>query len=161
MRTNNIINLNNQDLENLKSKFVSSVGFKSTINSPTLNIISDRSEYRGQPIRGLTFPLTIENGSLKVSQNEDRIVEQILEVLQTSAGERIYRQFFGMPNLIFESISESVLEARVERQLQREIKANNIVFRVKIRSTLPEQVVILVTYQLAERAPQTIKYVVV
>lgn len=161
MRTNNIINLNNQDLENLKAKFVSSVGYKSSPSQPTLELISDRSEYRGQPIRGLSFPLTIENGSLKVSQNEDRVVEQILEVLQTSVGERVYRQFFGMPNLVFESISESILEARVERQLQREIIADNVVFRVKIRSTTPEEVVILVTYQLSNRAPQTIRYMVV
>lgn len=154
MRTNSVIKLDNQDLQNLKNKFVPPP------TAPTLQIISDRSEYSGQPMRGLTFPLQIENGSLRVSVGEDRIVEQILEVLQTSVGERVYRQFFGLPNLVFESISESVLERRIERQLQQEIKANNIVFRVKVRSTSPEQVVVLVTYQLSSRAPQTIKYVV-
>ena len=156
MRTNQVIKLDNQDLQNLKqaSKLITRAP------APTLQIISDRSEYSGQPIRGLTFPLQIENGTLKVSTGEDRIVEQILEVLQTSVGERVYRQFFGLPNLVFESISESVLERRIERQLQQEIKANNIVFSTKVRSISPEQVVVLVTYQLSSRAPQTIKYVV-
>ena len=159
MRTNTITRLDNQDLQNLRDKFVNSAAYKSE-PLPTLQLISDRSEYRGQPVRGLTFPLQIENGSLKISFGEDRIVEQILEVLQTSVGERVYRQFFGLPNLVFESISESILESRIERQLQQEIKANNIVFRVKVRSSSPEQVVVFVTYQLSSRAPKTIKYVV-
>jgi phage baseplate assembly protein W len=156
MRTNQVIKLDNQDLQNLKQ----ASKLTTRAQAPTLQIISDRSEYSGQPIRGLTFPLQIENGTLKISTGEDRIVEQILEVLQTSVGERVYRQFFGLPNLVFESISESVLERRIERQLQQEVKANNIIFKTKVRSISPEQVVVLVTYQLSSRAPQTIKYVV-
>lgn len=155
MRTNSVIQLDNKDLQNLKTKFI-----QSTTPTPTLQIISDQSEYAGLPVRGLTFPLQIENGSLKVSMGEDRIVEQIMELIQTSVGERVYRQFFGLPNLIFESISESVLERRIERQLQREIKASNVSFRVKIQSTSPEQVVIFITYQLSSRGPQTLKYIV-
>jgi phage baseplate assembly protein W len=157
MRTNTVTLLNNQDLVNLRDKFLQSYSRE----EPQLpQIINDRSEYRGQPLSGLSFPLKIENGSLKLSANEDRIVEQIFEVVQTSIGERVYRQFFGMPDLIFESISEAILESRIERQLTEVIRANNITFKVKIRSMSQESVAILITYQLSNNSAQTLRFVV-
>lgn len=155
MRTNQVIGLDNADLQQIRNKFVST----NTTRAP--EIISDRTEYRGQPVVGLKFPLTIENGSLKLSRGEDRVVEQILEVLQTSVGERVYRQFFGMPNLLFESISEAILEADIEKQLQAQIPVSGVNISVKIRNTTESGVLILVTYSMSNKASKTIKYVVV
>lgn len=157
MRNDKVINLDREELLQLRDRVMNMAP-----NPPVRNfqIVSDRSQYLGQPIRGLTFPLTISNGSLAISQDEDRIVEQIFEVVQTLVGERVYRQFFGLPSLVFESVSESVLKQRIESQLKKSVSIPQIELNVKINNLHQESVTILITYTLANKSPKTIKYIV-
>jgi len=57
-------------------------------------------------------------GGLKLSSNYDRIGEQILELLETRIGERVYRPFLGTPELLFESIDEYALAQTLRSQLR-------------------------------------------
>lgn len=69
-------------------------------------------------LRGLKYPLEVdENGGLKLSSGYDRLGEQILEVLETRLGERVYRPFFGIPEVIFETIDEYTLAQTIRSQL--------------------------------------------
>lgn len=66
----------------------------------------------------VTYPLTISNGSLQLSQNEDLILEAILSVLETRPTERIERPEYGTPDFAFESISNALsIVGRVEASL--------------------------------------------
>ena len=69
-------------------------------------------------LRGLKYPLELDGkGGLKLSYGYDRIGEQILEVLETRLGERAYRPFFGIPEVLFESIDEYALALNIQSQL--------------------------------------------
>lgn len=69
-------------------------------------------------MRGLKYPLELDgNGGLKLSANYDRIGEQILEVLETRIGERAYRPFFGLQEMMFEAIDEYTLAQSIKSQL--------------------------------------------
>jgi hypothetical protein len=72
-----------------------------------------------QTLLGLTYPIRLDGaGGLALSNNYDRIEQQILEVLETRIGERVYRPFFGLPELIFETIDEYTLAQSIKAQLQ-------------------------------------------
>jgi phage baseplate assembly protein W len=160
MRNTRTTLLDAKDLDNLKSNFLRSAGFKSAPTLPNITIVNDRSQYRGTKLTGLTFPLKIRNGTLDISSNDDRVRQQILEVLQTSVGERVYRQFFGTPNLVFESISEDVNAAYIVQQLSRAITVPEISYDVRVQMLSEESLVINVTYQINNKAPQSVNYVV-
>jgi len=67
---------------------------------------------------GLSYPLELnDKGGIKTASNFDRISQQIIEILDTRVGERVYRRFFGIPELIFETISESVLSQVIKKQI--------------------------------------------
>ena len=69
-------------------------------------------------LRGLKYPLELDGrGGLNLSSNYDRVGEQILEVLQTRIGERVYRPFFGIPELLFETIDEYTLAQTIKSQI--------------------------------------------
>lgn len=69
-------------------------------------------------MRGLTYPLTInESGGLSISSGYERIGQQIYEVLDTRFGERVYRPFLGTPELLFETISESLIQQTIKSQI--------------------------------------------
>lgn len=88
-------------------------------------IFNDLSTSKSLPngtLLGLSYPLELDgNGSLKLSSGYDRIGQQIFEVLDTRFGERIYRPFFGTPELLFETISESLLQENLRSQLLSDI----------------------------------------
>ena len=69
-------------------------------------------------MRGLKYPLELDGkGGLKLSANYDRIGEQILEILETRIGERAYRPFFGLQEMMFEAIDEYTLAQSIKSQL--------------------------------------------
>lgn len=69
-------------------------------------------------MRGLKYPLELDGkGGLKLSANYDRIGEQILEILETRIGERTYRPFFGLQEMMFEAIDEYTLAQSIKSQL--------------------------------------------
>lgn len=81
--------------------------------------MSTDEKYGTSSLKGLSYPLKLNgNGGLQTSSNLTRLSEQIRETLDTKIGERVYRQFFGMPELLFETISEDVLAQIIKKQLQ-------------------------------------------
>lgn len=93
----------------------------SSTKSNPLVIFNDLSSSKSLPqgtLLGLAYPLELDNnGGLKLSSGYERIGEQIFEILDTRYGERVYRPFFGTPELLFETISESVLQETLRSQI--------------------------------------------
>lgn len=109
-------------------------------------------------IRGLKYPLELDGaGGLKLSSNYDRIGEQILEVLQTRIGERVYRPFFGVPEMLFETIDEYTLAQTIKSQLLASIP---LVPNLDVRVSLSEDggANIAVFYSVEGSEPRLVKY---
>lgn len=101
--------------------------------SNPLIIFNDLSTSKSLPqgtLLGLAYPLELDgSGGLKLSSGYDRIGQQIFEILDTRYGERVYRPFFGTPELLFETISESVLQETLRSQIVSSIpflESNNV-----------------------------------
>lgn len=76
------------------------------------------SNFSESTLRGLSYPLSLDgNGGLSLSSNMDRVEQQIREVLETRIGERIYRQYFGIPEVIFETIDENILSETIKSRI--------------------------------------------
>lgn len=75
---------------------------------PTANkLLENQYKYSnniGISIRGVSYPLTISNGSLQLSTDIQLIKESIFSVLETRFFERIMRPGYGTPDLIFDAI---------------------------------------------------------
>lgn len=129
-------------------------------SKPAAAIINDFTEYRGSYIGGLSYPLRLNNrGGLALSYNDDRIREQIIEVLETRIGERIYRKFFGMPDVLFDSISEDILANSVRKQLEASVP--DIValeYDINIRATENGDMIIIVSYNLQGSSERSTLY---
>ena len=109
-------------------------------------------------LQGLKYPLELDGkGGLKLSSGYDRIGEQILEVLETRLGERVYRPFFGIPELLFESIDEYALGQSIRAQLQAFIP---ILPEVDVRVSLTEDgsARVLVVYSVEGSGNAMVEY---
>lgn len=81
----------------------------------TFSISRQNSFRRSRPsIRGLAFPLRVENGNLAVAEDFEVIRQSIESVVRTVVGERVMRQRFGLPNLLFTAGSSDRVAAHVE-----------------------------------------------
>jgi phage baseplate assembly protein W len=105
-------------------------------------------------LQGLKYPLELDgNGGLKLSSGYDRIGEQILEVLETRLGERVYRPFFGIPELLFETIDEYSLAQSIRSQLIAFLPS---VPNIEVKVTLSEdggaQIVVFYSVEGSESA---------
>lgn len=115
-------------------------------------------KYGANSLRGLSYPLQLDgNGGLKTSSNYSRLSEQIIEILDTKVGERVYRQFFGLPELVFETISEDVLAQVIKKQIQEAVPFD-IELDVSVSITEDGTAVIYVGYSLEGSGRYIIKY---
>jgi phage baseplate assembly protein W len=120
--------------------------------------VSTDSKYGGTSIKGLSYPLELNGaGGLKTSENFSRLSEQIREVLDTKVGERVYRQFFGLPELVFETISEAVLSQIIKKQL-KEALPFDVELDVSVEIDEDGRSVIYVGYSLEQSGRYIIKY---
>jgi phage baseplate assembly protein W len=79
---------------------------------------SSPSSVTESTLQGLKYPLELDGkGGFKLSANYDRVGEQILEVLSTRIGERAYRPFFGLQEMMFETIDEYTLAQSIRSKL--------------------------------------------
>ena len=109
-------------------------------------------------LRGLKYPLELNGkGGLKLSSNSDRVGEQILEVLQTRIGERVYRPFFGIPELLFETIDESTLAQTIRSQIGS-VVPSGVELEVKVSLSEDGGAQIVVFYSVEGSQPSLIKY---
>lgn len=69
-------------------------------------------------LRGLSYPLKLNGqGGLAISSGYDRISQAITEVFETRIGERVGNPFFGVSELLFETISEEAEAQSIRRQI--------------------------------------------
>lgn len=109
-------------------------------------------------LRGLKYPLELNGkGGLKLSSNYDRVGEQILEVLQTRIGERVYRPFFGIPELLFETIDESTLAQTIRSQIGS-VVPTGVELEVKVSLSEDGGAQIVVFYSVEGSQPSLVKY---
>lgn len=103
-------------------------------------------------LRGLKYPLELDGeGGLKLSANYDRIGEQILEVLDTRIGERVYRPFFGIPEMLFETIDENLLVQSIASQLRALIPVvPNLQVRVSLREDGSADLIVIYSVEGSE-----------
>jgi phage baseplate assembly protein W len=109
-------------------------------------------------MQGLKYPLELDgNGGLKLSANYDRIGEQILEILDTRIGERVYRPYFGIPELLFETIDEYTLAQSLRSQLLGFLP---VVTELDVKVSLSESgdAQIVVFYSVEGSEPAMVKY---
>lgn len=120
--------------------------------------VSTDDKYGTRSIKGLSYPLQLDgNGGLKTSSNYSRLSEQILEVLDTKVGERVYRQFFGLPELVFETISEAILAQVIKKQLEQALPFD-VELDVSVEIDENGSAVIYVGYSLEGSGRYIIKY---
>jgi len=105
-------------------------------------------------LRGLKYPLEMDGrGGLKLSANYDRIGEQILEVLETRIGERAYRPFFGLPELLFETIDEYTLAQSIKSQLLSSIPVlPSVDVKVSLREDGGANIIVFYSVEGSEQA---------
>lgn len=109
-------------------------------------------------MRGLKYPLELDGaGGLKLSSNYARIGEQIREVLETRIGERVFRPFFGLPEMMFETIDEYTLAQSIKSQL---LSALPVVPELDVRVSLREDggANIVVVYSVEGSEQALIRY---
>lgn len=109
-------------------------------------------------LRGLKYPLQLDGkGGISLSSNYDRVGEQILEVLETRIGERVYRPFFGIPELLFETIDESTLSQTIKSQIVSSVPSG-VQLEVKVSLAEDGSAVIVVFYSVEGSEPSLVKY---
>jgi len=107
---------------------------------------------------GLSYPLELDgNGGIKTASNYERISQQIIEVLDTRIGERVLRRSLGLPELIFETLSESVLSQVIKKQILSSLPLN-IEMEVSVEISDNGIAVIFVGYSLEGSERYLIKY---
>lgn len=160
---------NSKDLDTIKSNFgvndnlrsENSEELKYSRANPSLlppGKLSTDERYGSSSIKGLSYPLEINgSGGLKTSSNYDRLSEQVLETLHTRVGERVFRQFFGIPELVFETVSEEVLSQIIKKQLEEAIPFD-IELDVSVEISEDGRAVIYVGYSLEGTGKYIIKY---
>ena len=130
---------------------------KNPVVSPS-GIISTDDSFGAGAISGLTYPLTLDGkGGLSTSSNYTRLSEQIKEVLETKIGERVYRQFFGLPELIFETISEDILASIIKKQLVEALPFE-VDLNVEVGISEDGTSAIYVSYSLENAGPFIVKH---
>jgi len=105
-------------------------------------------------LQGLKYPLELDgSGGLKLSSNYKRIGEQILELLETRIGERVYRPFLGTPELLFESIDEYALAQTLRSQLRAFLPTvTELDVRVTLREDGNANIVVFYSVEGSEQA---------
>jgi len=111
-------------------------------------------------LRGLKYPLELDgNGSLVVSSGYDRIAEQIIETLETRFSERVYRPYMGTPELMFETISESLLANTLKSQILSSVPLlSSDGLRITIRINENGDCVVIVVYSVEGSEEAMVRY---
>jgi len=71
--------------------------------------------------RGISFPLEIENGGLKTSEDFELIRENIISVIETRPYERVLRSDYGLSDLIFNYTNPILINSKVTAAIKRQV----------------------------------------
>lgn len=122
------------------------------------NAFSKPSDLSQSTMRGLKYPLELDGkGGLLLSSGYDRIGQQIIEVLETRLGERVSRPFFGIPEVLFESIDEYAMAQTIKSQLSAFLPE---VPEIEVRVTVSEDggAQVIVFYSVEGSESSMVKY---
>lgn len=72
-------------------------------------------------IRGLTYPLTLSNGGLSVSEDLDLISQHVLSVIETRWYERVMRADYGTEDIIFEVINPPLINSQFQLAVEQNV----------------------------------------
>lgn len=72
------------------------------------------AELLSASIRGLTYPLTIENGNLGVSTDLELVRQQIRSVIETRYYERVMRADYGIGNYVLEVLDPGLINSAIQ-----------------------------------------------
>ena len=72
-------------------------------------------------IRGLTYPLTIKDGGLSVSEDLDLVSQHVLSVVETRWYERVMRASYGTDDFIFGVVKPSVINAQLQQAIEQNV----------------------------------------
>ena len=72
--------------------------------------------------RGFSYPLSIEDGGLRLSTDYDLVKEAIFSVIETRLLERIMRPNLGMPEYIFTAVyDKTIIAEQIRQALQTQV----------------------------------------
>lgn len=72
-------------------------------------------------IRGLTYPLQVENGSLMLTEDISIVEQQIISVLETRPFERIMRAEYGLPDDTFETMNPAAIDSKISEAILEQV----------------------------------------
>jgi phage baseplate assembly protein W len=115
-------------------------------------------ETRLPRVRYMRFPFAMTKQGAETSERIDHIREQIMQVIFTSAGERVFRPEFGFGarQHVFEPNSVALLEAVCSRlhgslveALAGEVDPKTLRVTADAPADSPERLIVTITYVLA------------
>lgn len=71
--------------------------------------------------RGFSYPLQIENGSLRTSIDFELVREHILSVLETRPYERVMNSDYGLSDLVFEVLNPELINSKIYRAIIEQV----------------------------------------
>jgi hypothetical protein len=72
-------------------------------------------------VRGLAYPLQIENGRLKLAEDADLIEQSIVSALETRPFERVMRADYGLADNIFEILKPDAIDAKLSEAITEQV----------------------------------------
>lgn len=72
-------------------------------------------------IRGLAYPLQIQNGGLQLAEDADIVEQQIISVLETRPFERIMRADYGLPDDVFETMNPAAIDSKISEAILEQV----------------------------------------
>jgi hypothetical protein len=65
-------------------------------------------------IRGITYPLTVDNGNLATSTDYDLVTQQIRSVVETRYFERVMRAEYGIGDYVLEVLDPGLINSAIQ-----------------------------------------------
>ena len=71
--------------------------------------------------RGLSYPLEVVNGNLKLSEDAQLATEHIYSVLETRPYERVMRADYGLQDNTFETMNPQAINAKISNAITEQV----------------------------------------
>jgi len=72
-------------------------------------------------VRGLAYPLTVENGNLKVSSDYATVSQQIRSIIETRYYERVMRADYGIGDYVLEVIDPGQINSAIQYSILQNV----------------------------------------
>jgi len=72
-------------------------------------------------IRGISYPLTVEKGNLKVSTDYELITQQIRSVIETRYYERVMRADYGIGDYVLEVLNPAQVNSAIQYSILQNV----------------------------------------